>query len=73
MSTPRTFQVETLEQFETIATYIVEVNEDDYAAAVELACEQVKAGNIAYTYHEHPGNDDHFGKVLSCVPVNEND
>ena len=60
-----TYQIETHEWFETVATYTVEA-ESEVAAQ-----EQVIKGAVAYDCHDHPGNDDHFDEVISCVQLED--
>lgn len=55
------FRIETLEKFETTATYIVEGDDD---LTKETAIAQVRAGDVAYDSHDHPGNGDEFIAVL---------
>jgi hypothetical protein len=53
------FEIETLEYFETKCLYFVEADTE------EEAKQKVITGDAAYDEHEHPGNDDTFGEILS--------
>lgn len=52
-----TYQIDTLEMFETRATYTVE------AETLEEAIEMIKNGQVAYDSHEHLGSADEFIEV----------
>ena len=65
MSKIRTFQIETLEYFETRAHYTVDAKSEFEAT------QMIVQGFVAYDHHEHPGDGDIFEKVLSCKEVEE--
>lgn len=67
--TTRTFQIETLEWFETKASYTVTTDADNFSAAVQQAVKKVRTGHVAYDQHKHPGSNDQFGKVLTCIQI----
>ena len=53
------YRIETLEKFEARAVYYTE------ADSAEDAIAAVRAGYVAYDFHEHTGEDDEFVEVVS--------
>lgn len=61
-----TITVETLELFETKATYTVRLPPGFAGDPGEEAVRRIQAGEVEYSSHEHPGNADQFLEVLSA-------